>query len=120
MGIVEEKTSSVTESAVLSSDTKGENPLSFPAAQFVASKYPKYRFKHFTEEKIHSALSELCCLLGYYGNLPLLVDHFVDLFHESQTQQKQAVFILNQIVRGHLGQGIDECIGILRGRFCLL
>ena len=117
VGIVEEKTSLICETAVPSSDTKGEKALSFPVSQFVTRKYPKYRFKHFTDERIHTAVTQLCCLLGYHGDLPLLVDHFLDLFHKSQTHQKQAVLVLNHIVRGHLGQGIGEATGVLEGMY---
>ena len=100
VGIVEERTPSLSETAVPSSETKGENPMSYPASQFTASRYPKYQFKHFTDEKVKVAVNQICHTLGYYGNLSLLADHLLDLFHESKLYQKQAVYILSELVVG--------------------
>ena len=98
--IVEERTPSLSETAVPSSETKGENPMSYPASQFTASRYPKYHFKHFTDEKVKVAVNQICHTLGYHGNLSVLTDHFLDLFHESKLYQKQAVYILTELVVG--------------------
>lgn len=107
VGIVEERTPSLSETAVQATETKGENPLSYPASQFTMTKYPKYHFKHFTDEKVKVAVNQICRVLGYYGNLRLIVDHFLDLFHESKLYQKQAVYILSEIVLGCC-RGIDD------------
>ena len=108
MGIVEERTPSLSETAVPPSETKGENPMSYPASQFTVSRYPKYHFKHFTDVKVKVAVSQICHTLGYYGNLPLLTDHFLDLFHESKLYQKQAVYILTEIVMGASRENLDR------------
>ena len=100
VGVVEERTPSFSETAVAPSETKGENPMSYPADQFSGSKYPTYRFKHFTDEKVMVAVNQVCHVLGCYGNLPLICDYFLDLFHESKLYQKQAVYILTEIVFG--------------------
>ena len=100
VGIVEERTPSLSETAVPPSETKGENPISYPASQFTASNYPKYHFKHFRDDKVKVAVNQICHVLGYYGNLQLIVDHFLDLFHESKLYQKQAVYILSETVIG--------------------
>lgn len=74
--------------------------MCYPASQFTASRYPKYHFKHFTNEKVKVAVNQICHMLGYHGNLSVLTDHFVDLFHESKLYQKQAVYILSELVVG--------------------
>ncbi|XP_068709692.1 TELO2-interacting protein 1 homolog [Montipora foliosa] len=115
VGIVEEQTPSLSETAVLPSETKGENPMSFPASQFAESQYPKYRFKHFTDKKVKAAVNQICNALGYYGNVALLTDHFLDLFHESKLYRKQAVYILNEIVLGSSKRALSEESNVLKG-----
>ncbi|KAJ8369618.1 hypothetical protein SKAU_G00096460 [Synaphobranchus kaupii] len=60
----------------------------------------KKHFLYFTDEKVFSLLREVCRLLGYYGNLYLLVDHFLDLYRESSAYRKQAAIALNEIIAG--------------------
>ncbi|XP_068589706.1 TELO2-interacting protein 1 homolog isoform X2 [Cebidichthys violaceus] len=60
-------------------------------------------FLYFTDEKIFSALMEICRTLGYYGNIYLLTDHFLDLYQQSSAYRKQAAMVLNEIVRGAAG-----------------
>ncbi len=42
------------------------------------------------------------------GNLTLLVNHFLDLFHAASPHRKQAVLILNEIVLGTLETGLSD------------
>uniref|UniRef100_A0A3Q3IV36 TELO2 interacting protein 1 n=1 Tax=Monopterus albus TaxID=43700 RepID=A0A3Q3IV36_MONAL len=65
-------------------------------------------FLYFTDEKIYSVLMEICRLLGYYGNIYLLTDHFLDLYRQSSAYRKQAAMVLNEIIRG--AAGIDVAI----------
>ncbi|XP_035513147.1 TELO2-interacting protein 1 homolog [Morone saxatilis] len=60
-------------------------------------------FLYFTDEKILSVLMEICRTLGYYGNIYLLTDHFLDLYQQSSAYRKQAAMVLNEIVRGAAG-----------------
>ncbi|KAM8755102.1 TELO2-interacting protein 1 homolog isoform 1-T1 [Acanthopagrus schlegelii] len=60
-------------------------------------------FLYFTDEKIFSVLMEICQMLGYYGNIYLLSDHFLDLYQQSSVYRKQAAMVLNEIVRGAAG-----------------
>lgn len=41
--------------------------------------------------------------LGYYGNIYLLTDHFLDLYQQSSVYRKQAAMVLNEIIRGAAG-----------------
>ncbi|XP_068200077.1 TELO2-interacting protein 1 homolog isoform X2 [Antennarius striatus] len=61
------------------------------------------RFLYFTDERIFSVLKEICQTLGYYGNIYLLTDHFLDLYQQSSAYRKQAAMVLNEIVRGAAG-----------------
>ncbi|CAJ1055307.1 TELO2-interacting protein 1 homolog isoform X1 [Xyrichtys novacula] len=63
-------------------------------------------FLYFTDEKIFSVLMEICQTLGYYGNLYLLTDHFLDLYQQSSSYRKQAAMVLSEIVRGAAGIGV--------------
>uniref|UniRef100_A0A673BAD2 TELO2 interacting protein 1 n=1 Tax=Sphaeramia orbicularis TaxID=375764 RepID=A0A673BAD2_9TELE len=64
------------------------------------------RFLYFTDDRIFSVLVEICRTLGYYGNLYLLTDHFLDLYRQSSAYRKQAAMVLNEIFRGAAGIGV--------------
>lgn len=40
---------------------------------------------------------------GYYGDIYLLTDHFLDLYQQSSAYRKQAAMVLNEMVRGAAG-----------------
>ncbi|NXO74150.1 TTI1 protein, partial [Phainopepla nitens] len=67
----------------------------------------KKHFRFFTEEKVFQLLQQVCRVLGYYGNLYLLVDHFMGLYSESGLYRKQAAMILNELVTGAAGVGVE-------------
>ncbi|KAJ7413382.1 TELO2-interacting protein 1 like protein [Willisornis vidua] len=64
-------------------------------------------FRFFTEEKVFQLLQQVCRVLGYYGNLYLLVDHFMGLYRESGLYRKQAAMVLNELLTGAAGLGVD-------------
>ncbi|XP_008054707.1 TELO2-interacting protein 1 homolog [Carlito syrichta] len=65
-------------------------------------------FRFFTDERVFLLLRQVCQLLGYYGNLYLLVDHFMELYHESVVYRKQAAMILNELVAGAAGLEVED------------
>ncbi|KAF1659195.1 UNVERIFIED_CONTAM: hypothetical protein FQV16_0008868, partial [Eudyptes robustus] len=67
----------------------------------------KKYFRFFTEEKVLQLLQQVCRVLGYYGNLYLLVDHFMGLYGESGMYRKQAAMVLNELIAGAAGVGVD-------------
>ncbi|XP_026056024.1 TELO2-interacting protein 1 homolog isoform X2 [Carassius auratus] len=64
-------------------------------------------FLYFTDDKIFSALRKICRMLGYYGNLYLLVDRFLELYKESSVYRKQAALVLNEVIVGAAGIGVE-------------
>ncbi|KAG9269261.1 hypothetical protein AMEX_G16266 [Astyanax mexicanus] len=64
-------------------------------------------FLYFTDDKIFSALKQVCRMLGQHGNLYLLVDHFLDLYKESSVYRKQAALVLNEIILGAAGFDVE-------------
>uniref|UniRef100_A0A8C2L201 TELO2 interacting protein 1 n=1 Tax=Cyprinus carpio TaxID=7962 RepID=A0A8C2L201_CYPCA len=64
-------------------------------------------FLYFTEDKIFSALRKICRMLGCYGNLYLLVDRFMELYKESSVYRKQAALVLNEVIVGAAGIGVE-------------
>ncbi|KAL4623629.1 TELO2-interacting protein 1-like [Arapaima gigas] len=66
----------------------------------------KKHFLYFTDANIFSTIQQICRLLGYYGNLYLLVDHFMDLYRESSVYRKQCALVLNEIIIGAAGMGL--------------
>lgn len=65
-------------------------------------------FHFFTDERIFMLLRQVCQLLGYYGNLYLLVDHFMELYRQSVVYRKQAAMILNELVTGAAGLEVEN------------
>ncbi|XP_045837587.1 TELO2-interacting protein 1 homolog [Meles meles] len=65
-------------------------------------------FRFFTDERLFLLLQRLCQLLGFYGDLYLLVDHFMELYHESVVYRKQAAMILNELVVGAAGLEVEN------------
>uniref|UniRef100_A0A4W4FIH0 TELO2-interacting protein 1 homolog n=1 Tax=Electrophorus electricus TaxID=8005 RepID=A0A4W4FIH0_ELEEL len=71
------------------------------------AQYQRKCFLYFTDDKIFSALKHICRMLGYYGNLYLIVDHFLELYKESSVYRKQAALVLNEIITGAAGAGME-------------
>ncbi|KAM7150288.1 TELO2-interacting protein 1 homolog isoform 2-T3 [Macrochelys suwanniensis] len=71
------------------------------------SKCQKKYFRFFIDERIFSLIQQICRVLGYYGNLYLLVDHFMGLYSESVVYRKQAAMVLNELITGAAGLGVD-------------
>ncbi|XP_040103268.1 TELO2-interacting protein 1 homolog [Oryx dammah] len=80
-----------------------ETPTMRPWAQM-----QRRYFRFFTDERVFLLLRQVCQLLGFYGNLYLLVDHFMELYHESVVYRKQAAMILNELVVGAAGLGVEN------------
>ena len=83
--------------------TSPETSASRPWAQM-----QRRYFRFFTDERVFLLLRQVCQLLGFYGNLYLLVDHFMELYHESVVYRKQAAMILNELVVGAAGLGVEN------------
>ncbi|NIG58718.1 TELO2-interacting protein [Pontoporia blainvillei] len=83
--------------------TSPETSASRPWAQM-----QRRYFRFFTDERVFLLLRQVCQLLGFYGNLYLLVDLFMELYHESVVYRKQAAMILNELVVGAAGLGVDN------------
>ncbi|XP_032074137.1 TELO2-interacting protein 1 homolog [Thamnophis elegans] len=71
-----------------------------PARGSLQRKY----FRFFTDDRIFPLLQQICRALGTYGNLYLLVDHFMDLYRESAAYRKQAAMVVNELIAGAAGQ----------------
>ncbi|KAK1157739.1 hypothetical protein AOXY_G23886 [Acipenser oxyrinchus oxyrinchus] len=71
----------------------------------------KKYFRYFTDERIFALLQQLCRVLGYYGDLYLLVDHFMDLYRESVVYRKQAALVLNELIAGAAGMNLEMSVG---------
>ncbi|KAM6458047.1 TELO2-interacting protein 1 homolog isoform 2-T2 [Liasis olivaceus] len=65
-------------------------------------------FRFFTDDRIFSLLRQICRTLGNYGNLYLLVDHFMELYRESTVYRKQAAMVINELIAGAAGLEAQE------------
>ena len=61
---------------------------------------PRNYYKCFVSRDIEAEIIHVCQLLGYYGDVQLLVDHFLELFAKSAVYRKQAAFCLNEVITG--------------------
>lgn len=65
-------------------------------------------FRFFTDERLFLLLQQVCQLLGFYGDVYLLIDHFMELYRESVVYRKQAAMILNELVAGAAGLEVEN------------
>lgn len=63
-------------------------------------------FRFFNDDQIFVLLQQICRILAYYGNIYLLVDHFMELYRESVVYRKQAAWVLNELIVGTAGLGV--------------
>lgn len=74
-------------------------PLDFSnAADPVGSCY-RSQFIHFTDMRIFKEFTVICKLLGTYGNATMLTDILCQRIQESASHKKQAILVLNNILR---------------------
>ncbi|XP_072136965.1 TELO2-interacting protein 1 homolog isoform X1 [Mobula birostris] len=109
--IVEER-QSTSEAANLQESARCSSSMGYLQAFAKPATQRKY-FKYFNEGHIFTLLLQVCRLLGYYGNLYLLVDHFMELYHESVMYRKQAALVINELLLG--GAGLDVSVLHERG-----
>ncbi|XP_077998436.1 TELO2-interacting protein 1 homolog isoform X2 [Glandiceps talaboti] len=105
--IVEEKTPLSEVSPVATVFMTSSSETTSPTQQHYLYRRKKY-FKHFRDDKIYDILIQICRLLGFYGDIQLLMDHFVDKFRESGSQRKQAILIINEILMGATGEQVPK------------
>nr|XP_042698508.1 TELO2-interacting protein 1 homolog [Chrysemys picta bellii]XP_042698509.1 TELO2-interacting protein 1 homolog [Chrysemys picta bellii]XP_042698510.1 TELO2-interacting protein 1 homolog [Chrysemys picta bellii] len=84
-----------------------EDTLGEPLGSSQHGKGQKKYFRFFIDERIFLLIQQVCRVLGYYGNLYLLVDHFMGLYNESVVYRKQAAMVLNELITGAAGLGVD-------------
>ncbi|XP_028745080.1 TELO2-interacting protein 1 homolog [Peromyscus leucopus] len=88
------------------SDTLSASPEASDARPW--NRVQRRYFRCFTDERVFLLLRQICQLLGYYGDLYLLVDHFMELYHASVVYRKQAAMILNELVVGAAGLDVED------------
>ena len=80
--------------------TVGQPSVTVGSSGMSAVQRPRNCYKCFVSCDIEAEIIQVCQLLGYYGNINLLVDHFLELFAKSSVYRKQAAFCLNEIITG--------------------
>lgn len=71
-------------------------------------------FCHFRNKDVFDTLKCICNVLGQYGDLDVLVDYFLEIYNNSESNCKQSVLILNEILLGAKDRPSDENLEILR------
>jgi hypothetical protein len=90
-------------------NNNNDNATSTQSAAVVprATGYPKKIFKYFMDEQAGKNVVTLCRLLGYYGDIMLLFDHFRSAL-QNKRHRKQSIFIINEIILGAEAIGLDD------------
>ncbi|KAG8446125.1 hypothetical protein GDO86_013842 [Hymenochirus boettgeri] len=68
-------------------------------------------FRLFRDPHVLSRIQSVCRLLGYYGDLCLLTDHFLGLY---RAHRLPAIIVLNQLVLGAAGIDVEVLDGSIR------
>ncbi|XP_053574057.1 TELO2-interacting protein 1 homolog [Bombina bombina] len=64
----------------------------------------KKSFRFFRDSRVLSLIQSVCRLLGYHGDLCLLIDHFLGLY---RAHRLPALIVLNQLVLGAAGIEVE-------------
>ncbi|OCT57745.1 hypothetical protein XELAEV_18003080mg [Xenopus laevis] len=75
------------------------------------SVFQQKNFRLFRDLRVLCSIEMVCRLLGYYGDLCLLTDHFLGLY---RTQRLPAIIVLNQLVLGAAGIEVEVLDGSSR------
>jgi len=78
----------------------GQSSAAVGSSEVTELDRPRNYFRHFASREIETEIVLVCQLLGYYGDIQLLVDHFLERFGQSSVYRKQAAFCLNEIITG--------------------
>ncbi|XP_013380878.1 TELO2-interacting protein 1 homolog [Lingula anatina] len=65
-------------------------------------------FQHFHDDKIYQEVTVICRTLAHFGDIQLLMDHFLDVYHESSAHRKEAAMILNELALGVVGDSVES------------
>ncbi|KAI8818748.1 uncharacterized protein EV422DRAFT_579829 [Fimicolochytrium jonesii] len=72
--------------------------------------FPRKHFLYFRDDRVEAALSQMCRLIGRYGDMAFLASHFLNHIKSEGIEdfQAQATFVLNEMLLGAAGSGIDQ------------
>eukprot|EP00042_Codosiga_hollandica_P052359 m.662764 g.662764 ORF g.662764 m.662764 type:complete len:818 (-) comp58478_c0_seq7:67-2520(-) len=84
------------------STVQTENAVETLGNLFWNAPYRK-RFAFFHDERIFASVRQTLRLIGYFGDITVLVDYFLRLFRQSPREQKQALIVLNELLLGASG-----------------
>ena len=63
------------------------------------------RYQHFRLPKIETLLQHCCQLLGFFGALPSLLDHLLDVHRASPQYRPQLLVVISHTLLGAGGRG---------------
>ncbi|KAJ3089598.1 TEL2-interacting protein 1 [Quaeritorhiza haematococci] len=85
--------------------------------------FPRRYFRYFHEDAVVEAIAHFCRLLGHFGNVPHLFDHFLNFISSEEGPrmfQSQAIWVLNEMSLGMAGIGISQYVSDVAGGFKML
>ncbi|KAM4605878.1 TELO2-interacting protein 1 homolog [Discoglossus pictus] len=84
-------------------------PLAYQDPAFAGA--PRKTFRFFRDHSVLSLILSICRLLGYHGDLCLLIDHFLGFY---RAHRLPSILILNQLILGAAGQEVETLNGSSR------
>ncbi len=70
------------------------------ATKIIDSDSFERRFKNFSDPRILKAIKSICHSIGKFSDLQIVVDFLLELFRSSALHRKEAVLLINEILRG--------------------
>ncbi|RHZ86802.1 hypothetical protein Glove_46g141 [Diversispora epigaea] len=79
-------------------------------------KFSRPQFKHIHEQRVTSTILTIFRLLGYFGNIEFLIDHFLTYIRnpDSERFHAQCIFIINEILLGASGVDINSDFNLVK------
>ncbi|CAG8437945.1 7515_t:CDS:2 [Diversispora eburnea] len=79
-------------------------------------KFSRPQFKHIREQRVISTILTMFRLLGYFGNIEFLIDHFLTYVRnpDSERFHAQCIFIINEILLGASGIDINSDLNLVK------
>ena len=58
-----------------------------------------HRFKNFKDRRIFKTIQMICCCMGKFADLNVIVDYLLEVFLSSPVHRKEATLFLNEVLR---------------------
>ncbi|CAG8451025.1 4383_t:CDS:2 [Acaulospora morrowiae] len=81
----------------------------FHASDRLLPPFPQVKYKHIRERRVTSTISTVVRLIGYFGKIEFLIEHFLTYLRDPDSKKfhAQCIFIVNEILLGASGINLN-------------